>query len=305
MRRTASIRFVDSTRGAGRRAARPAFTLVELLVVIGIIIVLLSLVVGISVRAVENAKQADTRAMFSILDMAVDQFKEETRGTLGRVQPFVKRCGGYPPDELQFFADPTSGGGIPGSSPPRALVNDHYIEIATIGGLDRLLPTSTVAMALAIRLYSEEAAVTLERVDPRFRKVVNTGQYYWERDGDTGFTPESEASIDAGDTSVDTDEAFDYYVDAWGAPIEYFSAREPMSDEDEYSRAALSTRLTGLANGRPVFVSYGPNGPDQRSGTLSGAQNMFDDWAADAAINDPLNQDNVYSVPDLGAKLAR
>ena len=94
-----------------------------------------------------------------------------------------------------------------------------------------------------------------------------------------------------------------YYLDAWGQPIEYYSTR--VGGSSSPARDQLSTNLVSLNNGRPVLMSYGPNGADQLSGEYDLNTTLQGDFGASGKIIDRLNQDNIYSSDALRDRVAR
>lgn len=275
MARTASFWPVDPTRRSGR-ARRAAFTLVELLIVIGIIAVLLAMVIGIGSWATENAKKRDTRALLSLLDTALDEFRAETQGTLGRIRAFMDCYGGYPPDNPEAFwiQDGCLG--------PNVHIGAGGIPM-TLADLPAGGQSDVVVMALAIRQHTVKAAQILERIDGRFRA---SAENFWDRDGDGTLT--------------DVDEEYVYFIDAWGTPIEYYNLRDPSAVT---GREELSTWLVAMNNGRPVLVSYGPNGKDQLSGDFGTMRLTTDRNDGTPAIDNRFNGDNIYNVEGFAEKL--
>ena len=84
-------RASNRPRSAAALPGRPrAFTLVEILVVVAILVILLALVVGIGSWAVENARERDTGTLLSILDTAAEQFKDQSARSLGRYRTSVR-----------------------------------------------------------------------------------------------------------------------------------------------------------------------------------------------------------------------
>jgi len=149
-----------STIGAARRGGRGAFTLLELLVTIGIIALLAAIVLAVSTAVLRNAEVSQMKAAFQALDEAVGEF-ERARGqkiTFGRLSG--DPVGSYDLVELNLTnaylivcllngmdTDGSSGG--PASQPFRPLLvgNDRSLEILKRIDPDLLrrdVPTSTV-----------------------------------------------------------------------------------------------------------------------------------------------------------------
>ena len=285
-------------RSASTRLVR-AFTLVEILVVVAILVILLGLVVGIGSWAVENARARDTRTLLSILDTAAEQFKEDSARTLGRKQEFATRYGGYPPDELDAFLDipkandDLTGARISREEFPENRWPEHYRDIR--------------AMSLAVRHIgsSPNAEATLDRIDSRFKaKLLDDGGVpadYWDVNRNNRFDPE-------------IDEPLEYFIDSWGNPLAYFSTRGACEDCGPSTERALRARFSSylirnFTNGRPVFLSYGPDGTEQQPGSelvVSGvAQDLLEDYKDDEKINNKYNHDNIYSIEELEKTLVR
>ncbi|MBN1510592.1 MAG: type II secretion system protein [Phycisphaerae bacterium] len=275
------------------------FTLVEILVVVAILVILLGLVVGIGSWAVEGARARDTRTLLSILDTAAEQFKEDSARTLGRKQEFAIRYGGYPPDELDAFLD------IPKANDDPTGVRISRVEFPQTAW--QLLEYKDIrAMSLAVRHCgsSPEAEATLDRIDSRFKATLlgdgGIPTDYWDVDEDDGaFKPE-------------IDEPLEYYVDSWSNPVAYFSTRGVTAgpSSDRVDRAVFSSYLIrSFSNGRPVFVSYGPDGAEQQPGSelwkTDAAQDLVKDYKDDQKINNKYNYDNIYSVDGLEKKLVQ
>jgi type II secretory pathway pseudopilin PulG len=266
--------------------------MVELLVVIAIMVLLAGLVIGIGSWSVQQGRKRDTAGLLKHLDDAVEQFR--LNAPLARVQAFMDRYGGYPPDELEPFVSSGSDAGIPGSGKILRPNDTADLSPDVRNNFDTITSRDVKAMVLAVRLFGgEEAQQILDRIDARFRAEAPAGEF-WDRDGDGTFDPE--------------DERLAYYVDSWSTPIEYFAIApgqtvaapsDPTSD-----RLNACTWLVNLNKRRPLFVSYGPDGPDQFSPDFqTEAQNLVADYADDGAINNRFNTDNVYSTDGFADKL--
>jgi type II secretory pathway pseudopilin PulG len=260
--------------------------MVELLVVIAIMVLLAGLVIGIGSWSVEQGRKRDTAGLLKHLDDAIEQFRLDA--PLARVQAFMDRYGGYPPDELEPF---DKDNGIPGTNPKVLISPNSDAKVVLTPGSEH---ADIKAMVLAIRVFgSEEAQQILERIDTRFRGMAPAGDY-WDRNGNGTFDP--------------GDEQLAYYVDSWGLAVEYFAiapgqtAAAPSDPTSE--RLDACKWLVGLNKRRPLFVSYGPDGPDQFSKNFeTEAQNLVADYADDGKINNRFNADNVYSTEGFAEKL--
>jgi type II secretory pathway pseudopilin PulG len=287
-------RTADQRPASRRRLG--AFTLVELLVVLGIIALLIALVVAGGAHLAQRSKVRDTEALLSSLNQALDAFAADkpfarvpaATGLNPNAQVPSARYGDYPPDELMAFDCQLPGTGPPGYVLLVTPVGGNYPRV-TVPTLPSGKPQPDVnsqrAMVLAIRLRSPSAAAILDRVPDRFRAQLAAG----------GEVYQADASDAVGTPLV-------YYVDAWGQPIEYYSTR--VAGSSSPARDKLSAMLVSLNNSRPVLMSYGPNGADQLSGDY-GNQTLLADFSADGKIDENLNQDNVYSSDSLRERVAR
>lgn len=272
--------------------------MVELLVVIAIIVLLAGLVIGIGGWSIEQGRKRDTAGLFKHLDDAIEQFRLDA--PLTRVQGMA-RYGGYPPDELEAFVSGGTDAGIPGSG-EIIRPNDTADLSFELSDFENVGSRDVKAMVLAIRLFGgEEAQQILERIDARFRAGAPADEY-WDRNGNDSFDPE--------------DEPLAFYVDSWGVPIEYFALcppgpplNVPAPSDSGGNRYAACTWLVGRNKQRPLFASYGPDGPDQFSGDF-GETDLLSDFAGTTPdgdtpgiIDNRFNTDNVYSTEGLAEKL--
>ena len=86
----------------------PAFSLVEMLVVIGIIVIILSVVLMVGQGALNDAKVKDNRVMLEQLNTAISVYSQNN--PFASIKAVKKRYGPYPPDDLMAFTlFPTHG----------------------------------------------------------------------------------------------------------------------------------------------------------------------------------------------------
>ena len=276
----------------GVRRRPRAFTLVEVLVVLAIIGILAAVAFKGGSTLIKAGKERDTEAMLGVMDQAVRSYKDEVRYT-GAAQ---KIFGSAPPDHLYVFS-PTGWN----------TMTVDYGKVVLTNKATAVLPTGMAdardaakgnwsnygdrtyedvrAMVLAMRLRSAAASTILDRIDTRFRvRDLNSDLVYDPGDG-TAPIP------------------LDYYVDAWGTPIEYYATRVPINNT---ARSNASTAFIKANNGRELLVSYGADGGDQFSNDFLGAYgdtNIVADYffgeapgkSADGLVNCEYNLDNLYS----------
>ena len=311
----------------------PAFSLIELIVVIVIITVLLTAVVTVGRSVVQGGQVRDTAAMLKTVRDAVDQFRadaplqsvSQTTGGAGKVR-YATRFGNYPPDELELFtavglrgSKPPGGSIAPGSpSPVMAPMLNASAEYPPMKfyseGLDedelKTEHRDLAAMLLAIRLYSDAGSAILDTIPAR----------YWsggavDADGEsTQFLDRAPSGFGPEDVQIR------YLVDFWKMPISYMSQRDwlakppkgvsnhPSSNRNggsqDWNRA--STQMIALNGGAPIIMSYGPDGHEQlKKVNIEASSLLIDDWLDGRRVDHPLNDDNVYADPALGRALAR
>ena len=296
-------RLTSETRSP--KCRRSAFSLIELLVVMVIIVILIGTVIAIGGSQLEKAKRRETAGVLDTLRLAATQFAEEN--PLRQVRGYRARYGSYPPDELDGFL---SSEGIPGSD---ASIAPGGSDLECLGGDLATVPNGDIkAFALAIRLYSEKGAAILDRVPPKYRAPA-------ERNPTSGDVLEY-LDRDDSDTFTAGDEPLDYFIDAWGTPIAYFAARPSGgpsvwdSDVGGNVQAAGDRRYTcgallSLSNDVPVFVSYGPDGPEQFNADFfenGFPPDLIYDFGQDDpeyTFDHPLNGDNIYSNETVRDKI--
>lgn len=298
---------------AGRRDDR-AFTLIEMLVVMGIIAVLTAAVVVATSTVLEQQKVRNTRTVLQIVSDAVEEFKREqtAAGTITKNRAYQKRFGLFPPDELEWFtpASPSGSPMLPGGAImfPDPQGNNGYNEMRFFtDGTDADAEEfrDQVAMIVAIEELGDASAAMLDRLHDRSRKSVNnvaTNQpgVYVDRNADGRW--------DGGDRQVE------YIIDAWGMPISYLAQRDFQEETGTATESTnhpswneASTELIKLNRGQPIVFSYGPDGPDQLTAELmlgtppdAGLASLTGDFEND---NEPFehgrvqhltNQDNVF-----------
>lgn len=96
--------FHSSVKAGGGR--RTGFTLVELLVTIGIIGLLVSIVLAVGVAVAGTGKQRATEQVLRSLDLVLESYVAETGGIPGPTEPFPD--GGDPTNPLQTVVQPVA-----------------------------------------------------------------------------------------------------------------------------------------------------------------------------------------------------
>lgn len=308
--------------------ARPAFTLVELMVVVVIITVLIGSVLVASITLVDRARRSNTEAMLAVVQQAIEEFHREQTAhpTASRDRAYRRRYGRYPPDELECF----TAKGIPGSTRPRTLAPGGAVMVPSPLAQEGYPPMrfytqglplearinefrDQLALTVAITTLGDASAAILQRVEDRYWKDVpddprGDPAIYLNRDDDSKWTP--------GDLRLR------YLVDAWGQPVRYLAQRDwkpddsapPSSNHPLWNEAA--TELVRLNGGKPLLYSYGPDGADQLTPDRMGTEgNIEASVLADFEgigpdnirhrIDQPWNMDNVYADPTLKEKMEK
>jgi hypothetical protein len=177
-----------------------------------------------------------------------------------------------------------------------------------------------LAMVVAIETLSESASAILDRIPDKNRSAGALSA--------DGTTPALFLDRPGGTTGAwdPNDHQIRYILDDWGMPISYLAQRDwqpvsgtftpiPSNNHNDWNRA--STEIIRLNGGQPVIFSCGPNGKDQLTsaamGANAGAATLMGDMHPAApgpddqefVIDNPYNDDNVYSNPALKEKLAK
>ncbi len=293
-----------------------AFTLLEIIITLGIITVLATLVISVATRAVFTGRESQARAVFQTLDQVLDTFaaEEPLRSNYKRQHnnagpTFKDFFGKYPPTrvpkEILPNTMPTNsladadlyhritGRDAPANYPLPAAIPDARIYLGTDGNrIDnnaghpaRKQNEAIESFVFYVNYYSPTAAEMLRRLPPG--TIVNRDVVPNEpsRVGDW---------VDLNDNGEGDEGDFDLseLVDGWGNTILYLNSQLDRFDNISYQRerpdGRIDNLLIELAGGRPVFVSAGPDGYFSRH-----------DIPRNSGSPVPENamQDNVYSVP--------
>jgi len=312
---------------------RRAFTLIELVVVVALIVILISAIFVGGPKLINKSRTMQTQSVLVVVRDILEQFKLERTENPGIMiisrqgnpkRSYKERYGLYPPDELEVFTD----AGLPGSGPDgRTLAPGGYTVVPGVpAGSSYSMPMNRyrdaesvnapefenrdlAAMILAIELYGTESKVMLDGIAKNNRsagtldpsKPKPTPVQFLDRNGDEVWTPQEDLQIR-------------YIVDNWGVPLGYMSERDndhtaspdnvPSSNHPDWNHA--STDMVQLNGGQPVVFSWGANGGEQLTKevfTDSPTASMVTDWIDNFRIDNPLNDDNVYAEESLGEKL--
>ncbi|MCH7720570.1 MAG: prepilin-type N-terminal cleavage/methylation domain-containing protein [Planctomycetes bacterium] len=301
-----AIRYSSALRRRSRKPAeltrRCGFTLLELMVVIGIIVVLLATFFVVGQSVITGGKERNTKTMLLLVESAIAEF--QSAAPLGQNTNFVKRYSNYPPGELEVFTltglvlvpvTDTIANLTPGASGGALSMAILSPEYAATTNRD------IKAMLLAIRTFSVAGSEILDRIDGRYRRTDDLADSflapartveYLDRDGN--------AAADLGDTPLEI------LVDDWGQPIEYLSTRiVPVAAPTELPRQIMSDAWVRMNNGAPVLMSYGANGPDQFDSEFMvgvGPSDIVTDWNDDGTNPPGLDNDGI-DPPALGHDL--
>ncbi len=323
-----------------RPASRGAFTLVELLVVISIILVLLGAVIVAGPRLLNTGRSQTTQLMLVAVRDAVEEFRREqtekptlTRPLTTKVTGCVattyrKRYDAYPPDELEVLAEM----GLPcfcqdsSAAPGKAVIRPSPMtggKYEDMKFFPQIPPTDNpefrdnMVLTLAIDLFGQSSKMMLEQIAANNRRDVPPA---------SGGAPSVYLDVNVNnmfDPSVDKTPY--YLVDSWGVPIGYFAQRDfdanrtntvlESSNHRKYWGPAVSN-MVKRNGGQPIIFSYGPDGEDQLTSEVQTADpeaNMVADWmkggsltsanAKEGVIDHPLNRDNVYADPIVKQRL--
>jgi prepilin-type N-terminal cleavage/methylation domain-containing protein len=298
-----------------------AFTLIELLVVIGIISILVGIGITVAPGVLDANKASQTRAMMLTVEKAIDAFAEDApfskirqpaNNPIPPRPPFINykdRYGDYPFDELDVAFDSMMTG-LPGNGVDKSILPGNLTLSMDVD--ENTKNANIKALLLAIRVGSPTGSEILDQIPNRFRIPGPPNEFL---DRPTGPGPSGGFSANAQPEDV----PLEIIVDAWGNPIEYYAVRWYKPDLPEYHapsdmtgdrRRASLAFITDANEGKPLLVSYGPNGSEQSDDEASSAPGLLLDYwdtiddTLEYKIDHPLNQDNVYIDESVKDRLA-
>lgn len=300
-----------------------AFTLIELIVVMTIIIILVGIVVTVGSSVRDSAKSKNTVAMLTLVKQAVGAFQADRPPLISARQPapggwvhYRSRYGEYPPDELEPFTNQGLVGSLSGGSYSLYPGRVNVIPDPTIGTAYGRMEFSLgpdeqgqehrdqAAMLLALGL-SSSAQGFIDKIPDRYRSegAVDPGTgapaQYLDRNGNQAWDANQDLQIR-------------YIVDDWDVPIVYYNQRDwhpstagqtqSTNDQPYWNQAA--TEMVTLNGGKPVIMSFGPDGKAQLEDTTSDRTVLLHvDWIENQRITNTYHDDNIYADSSLAEKL--
>ncbi len=237
-----AIRPSPSTRDRDRsRDARPAFTLVELLVVVAIIVLLIALLLPALSRVRNQAKTTKTASLLNAIDKGLESF----RADIGEYPDSANPGGGSRfkrPDPIVGWPDPT-GRGIPQDN--LRITGAHWLARALVGhdygGIDMQ------GKVLAQRLDDGESEaphqIAYNNVTTERRSPYLDGENAVRDDDPTKFvntalTPTS---------SFQPTRRLILYDESFGSPVLYY--RATVQAQNPFCRTGFAYRRMGSKNG--------------------------------------------------------
>lgn len=239
-----------------RRSPRPhgrrAFTLVELVVVVGIIVALLSLVLAVSTLLIQQNEARQLETAFAALDSAIQEYEIAAgRPVMYQARREVPFTGAYDvPNNPQFGVAGVPGYLLDGGQP-------HYnlgVSCSCDSGAGNSGWEKHIVALLRVLLGTESAQDAVTSIDPSLLQPVRQ--------------PNGQALPGNASLSI--------IIDPWGTPIalvmpgrvwrasdangDSADGEFPVRDADGTIRTSMEERAGICRNGRPLFVSAGPDG---------------------------------------------
>lgn len=251
------------SRHPGGHLCRRSFTLLELVIVLGIILLLLGLVLGIGSIVVGQSEQRQLRASMTIVDAAIAEFSAQT----GRPIVFQGHYVDNRPDHCGYRYDGSCAaigtGNVYYDVPYRPLVAGEGVASWQTQNVGAYVPWTDshtnrprqwMAATLDVLEENPSCAEMVSKADPT---LIHAVQFM-----------EGSGSASSGLRSVDIKE----FVDPWGlqvyivfpgrlwVPCDGERSTPIIKDSDGTIRTQLE-RVYGICrNRRPLMVSAGPDG---------------------------------------------
>jgi type II secretory pathway pseudopilin PulG len=212
---------------------KAGLTLVEILVVVAIIIILAAIVVTVATRLNNQSKEQLTKGTFTIIDGALEQFKEHGFQYFGRY--------------YNSFNFPIDCNGYGWNSPPYFNVRDTLIE--AFDAVDVKLTSGTydpnysgISVMYLLLNQVPDCKKTLEKIDSSL--VTNTDA--------SGQNLNIEITYTGGGSK-----AFPLYriIDAWKTPLQY----DNYSEQWAHRTQTEFNKMQDSRKSFPVLISAGPD----------------------------------------------
>ena len=271
-----------------------AFSLVEMLVVIGIIVIILSVVLLVGQGVINNARVKNNRVMLEQLNTAISAYSQNN--PFASINAVKKRYGPYPPDELMAFDRASDSPGLvnvnlmPGGIGRFVKVGVSPIN-DNLGDDDYVLQGAVKALVWSLRSLPASREI-YDSISDRFKETVPTDVEFFDINGNGTFDPL-------------TDKEVQYVVDGWGHPIEYFAIREFATGEVPTSHAWIAQKLVQSNKNLPVLVSYGLDGDVQLDAAMTLEQEYEGANPGESLFTSQLHQDNIYLDDALKDRIMR
>jgi type II secretory pathway pseudopilin PulG len=229
------------TRRTSRRTS--GFTLVELVVVVGIIIALLSLVLAVSTLLIQQNEARQLEAAFANLETAIQEYEQ----TVGRPISFQDRADPDGAWDISRSADLGVTGSVETPYDQSALTGVTCPPCSANSEPNNYRGWSKFTVRLMSLLRGTQSAEDIiARLDPSL------------------FVPVKQAN---GQPLIN-DQALSTLIDPWGAPVAVvFPGRQwregdspDKLDADGTIRTYMETKMGICRNGKVLFVSAGPDG---------------------------------------------
>jgi hypothetical protein len=245
----------EPERLRGRASMGRGFTLLEIMIVMGVILILTSLVLGVGSALLKRAERAQVESAMTIMESAFSEWEAQT----GRPVSYVAT--GDPiytsADQIKWFdvRDSDAGGSI-------AEFSTSHLP-GTASGVAATIARARGAGVYCVNLFSQAdfARPIIAGIAPSLLRI-ETGTTKWPAMV-TGYRP-SYRPLSGNESGAGRAEL----VDAWGARIAFvFPGRQfrwgvdpGNPDEDGSVRTDVENKLGVCANGRVCLVSAGPDG---------------------------------------------